>query len=344
MNKLFQRHFPDRVTERLKSLILPGFDKVPIYDVFLFLFRGFKKGALVTRASSIAFNLLLALLPSSFFLFSLIPFIPIPNFQSELLTLFESIIPEKAFLFLESALLDMITNKRGLFLLTMFFASAIMSSNGIHALIHAFVVSDHQFETRSWVAQRRVSFILLIIVVFMIALAAALLIFGRTVIQNLVDNSVIKTNLVFYLFMIAKWIVIIGILFIAISFLYYLAPARKARFRFISAGSTLATLLFILSSLGFSAYVNNFDNYNKLYGSMGTILVILLWLYFNSITILIGFELNASIRSANINSRNGHCDGTKEPHISPSAITKQLTHQFGDESPDYKQRGIIPGK
>lgn len=313
MNTLFQSHFPDNVVERFKSMVLPGFDRVPIYDVFLFFLRGFRKGALVTRASSIAFNLLLALLPSSFFLFSLIPFIPIPNFQSELLRLFESIIPEKAFLFLESALLDMITNKRGLFLLVMFLASAIMSSNGIHAIIHAFVVSDHQFETRSWVAQRRVSFSLLIIVVFMIAVAAAILIFGRIAIQKLVDNSLIETNLVYYLFMAAKWIVIIIILFIAISFLYYLAPARKARFRFISAGSTLATMLFILTSLGFSAYVNNFDNYNKLYGSMGTILVILLWLYLNSITILIGFELNASIRSANINNRNGQCGNMKEP-------------------------------
>jgi membrane protein len=184
-----------------------------------------------------------------------------------------------------------------------------MSSNGIHALIYAFVVSDHQFETRSWVAQRRVSFSLLVIVVFMIAVASAVLIFGRLAVQKLVDNSVIETNLVYYLFMVIKWIVIIIILFNAISFLYYLAPARKARFRFISAGSTLATLLFILTSLGFSAYVNNFDNYNKLYGSMGTILVILLWLYLNSITILIGFELNASIRSANLNHNN--CQDSK---------------------------------
>jgi membrane protein len=304
MNSIFQRRLPDSLNEKLKNLVLPGFDKVPIYDVFLFFVRGFRKGALVTRASSIAFNLLLALLPSSFFLFTLIPFIPIPNFQSELIRLFESIMPARAFVFLESTLTDMITNKSGIFLLVMFLASAIMSSNGIHALIHAFVVSDHQFETRSWVAQRRVSFSLLVIVVFMIAVASAVLIFGRLAVQKLVDNSVIETNLVYYIFMVLKWIVIIIILFNAISFLYYLAPARKARFRFISAGSTLATLLFILSSLGFSAYVNNFDNYNKLYGSMGTILVILLWLYLNSITILIGFELNASIRSANLNHNN----------------------------------------
>ena len=86
--------------------------------------------------------------------------------------------------------------------------------------------------------------------------------------------------------MVMKWILIIASLFLAISFLYYLAPSRKAKFRFFSAGATLATLLFIATSMGFSAYVNNFDNYNKLYGSMGTILVILLWLYLNSISLL----------------------------------------------------------
>jgi membrane protein len=102
-----------------------------------------------------------------------------------------------------------------------------------------------------------------------------------------------------FLLDITKWLVIIGVLFFAISFLYYLAPSRKAKFRFMSAGSSLATMLFIFTSLGFSAYVNNFDQYNKLYGSIGTILVVLLWLYLNSISLLIGFELNASIKTAN---------------------------------------------
>ncbi|MEZ5000459.1 MAG: YihY/virulence factor BrkB family protein [Bacteroidales bacterium] len=296
-----RKEFSEKVNERLKRLVLPGFDRVPIYDVILFFIRGFRKGALVTRASSIAFNLLLALLPSSFFLFTLIPFVPIPNFQAELIRLFESIMPSNAYLFLESTIVDVITKKSGLFLVIMFFASAVMSSNGIHALIHAFVVSDHEFETRSWVAQRRASFGLLIIVVFMIAVAAILLIFGRITVQKLVEISVIETNWVYYILMTLKWLVIVSLLFMAISFLYYMAPSRKAKFRFMSAGSTLATLLFILTSLGFSAYVNNFDNYNRLYGSMGTILVILLWLYLNSITLLIGFELNASIKSANAN-------------------------------------------
>jgi len=300
MNKLITQEKLVKFEDWIKHLVLPGFDRVPIYDVILFFSRGFKKGALVTRASSIAFNLLLALLPSTFFLFTLIPFIPIPNFQSELIRLFENIVPENAYTLLESTIIDVITIKSGVFLVVMFFASAVMSSNGIHALIHAFVVSDHKFETRSWVAQRRVSFSLLLIIVFMISVSAALLIFGRMTVQKLVEIHLIETNWVYYIIMTLKWLLTVGMLFLAISFLYYLAPSRKARFRFFSAGSTLATILFIATSLGFSAYVNNFDQYNKLYGSMGTIIVILVWLYLNSISLLIGFELNASIKTANI--------------------------------------------
>ena len=91
---------------------------------------------------------------------------------------------------------------------------------------------------------------------------------------------------------------IVLLLFLAISFLYYFAPAKKTGFRFFSPGSSLATMLFIMTSLGFSAYVNNFGQYNKLYGSIGTLMVILIWLYLNSIAILIGFELNVSILAA----------------------------------------------
>lgn len=294
------------ILDRLKNLVLPGFDRVPMYDVIVFFVRGFRKGALVTRASSIAFNLLLSLVPATFFLFTLIPYIPIQGFQEQVILLFESISPERAYSLMEQTIRDAVTNRSDIFLIIMIVASAIMSTNGIHALMNAFVVSDHIFETRSWVAQRKIAFFLFFIIGLLITVSAILLIFGRSALEKLVDNNIIESGIVYYLIQITKWLVIIGLLFTAISFLYYLAPSRKAKFRFISAGSSLATLLFIATSLGFSAYVNNFDQYNRLYGSMGTILVILLWLYLNSITLLIGFELNASIRSANISTNNGN--------------------------------------
>jgi membrane protein len=132
----------------------------------------------------------------------------------------------------------------------------------------------------------------------MISIAGFLVIFGRIAVTRLVILHIVKRHFVIYFLILLRWIVIVLLLFLAISFLYYLAPAKRTGFKFISPGSTLATLLFILTSLGFSAYVNNFGQYNKLYGSIGTLMVILIWLYLNSIAILIGFELNVSILAA----------------------------------------------
>jgi membrane protein len=109
---------------------------------------------------------------------------------------------------------------------------------------------------------------------------------------------VLRLNLVFYIVMTFKWALIIAMLFFAISTLYYLVPAKKKDFRYISPGSIVATTLFILTSMGFSAYVNDFGQYNKLYGTIGTLIVILIWLYLNSIALLVGFELNVSIKAA----------------------------------------------
>ena len=294
----------------MKKLVLPGFDGIPIDHVIKFVIKGFRKGVLVTRASSIAFNLLMALLPASIFLFTLIPFVPIPNFQQELIRLFENILPSNAFNFLETTIIDIVTHKSGGLLLFMFIATVIFSTNGIHAVIHAFVVSAHSFKSRSWVNQRKISVVLLLIIILMIALAGFLVIFGKTTLNRLVALNIIRRHFVIYFLIFLKWAVVVLLLFLAISFLYYFAPAKKTGFKFFSPGSTLATLLFILTSLGFSAYVNNFGQYNKLYGSIGTLMVILLWLYLNSIAILIGFELNVSIIEARAEDKKAASDET----------------------------------
>lgn len=302
----------------IKNLVLPGFEGVPLSDVFRFVVKGFGKGVLVTRASSIAFNLLMALLPASIFLFTLIPFIPVPNFHQELIKLFESITPSEAHTFLESTIIEVITNKRGGLLIFMFAATIIFSTNGIHAIIHAFVVSSHTFRTRSWFNQRKISVVLLVLVVFMIAVSGFLLIYSKMAINRLEELQYLEKYLVYYLLSTLKWIIIIILLFLTISFLYWLAPARRSDFRFISPGSIVATFLFILTSIGFSAYVNNFGPYNQLYGSIGTFIVIMIWLYLNSIALLIGFELNVSIREASsrnnpLNNSLSYSAGTGQP-------------------------------
>lgn len=284
---------------RLTKAVLPGFDGAPLDMVMKLAFKGLVgRGVLVTRASSIAFNMLMAILPASIFLFTLIPFIPVPNFQTELVKLFENILPSNAYSFLETTIVDVITNKSGTLLVFMFFATIIFSTNGIHALMHGFVVSSHGFPTRNWFQQRKIAILLLIVILLMFSISGSLIILSRSVVNRLVDLGLLRMNLVFYVVMTFKWLLIIAMTFFAISTLYYLVPLRKKEFRYFSPGSFLATGLFILTSMGFSAYVNNFGQYNKLYGSIGTLMVILIWLYLNSIALLFGFELNVSIKAA----------------------------------------------
>ncbi|MCI0522739.1 MAG: YihY/virulence factor BrkB family protein [Bacteroidales bacterium] len=293
------RDFIISKTRVIKKAELPGFDGAPLDLVVKLIIKGlFGRGVLVTRASSIAFNLLMAFLPASIFLFTLIPFIPIPNFQTELVRLFENMMPVNAYSFLEATIVDVITNRSGTLLVLMFLATIIFSTNGIHALMHAFVVSAHGFKSRTWIQQRKIAILMLMIILLMFSLSAALIILSRSVTDRLVEMGVLQLNLVFYIVMTFKWALIIAMLFFAISTLYYLVPAKKKDFRYISPGSIMATTLFILTSMGFSAYVNDFGQYNKLYGTIGTLIIILIWLYLNSIALLVGFELNVSIKAA----------------------------------------------
>jgi len=286
-------------TKKIKKAILPGFDGAPLDMVVKLAVKGlFGRGVLVTRASSIAFNMLMALLPAAIFLFTLIPFIPLPNFQTELVKMFENILPENAYSFLEASIVDMITNRSGGLLVLMFIATIIFSTNGIHALMHAFNVTAHGFQSRTWLQQRKIAVFLLLSILLMFTIAGTLIILNHSVVDNLVKIGILRLNFVFYILMIFKWILIVVILFLAISALYYLVPAKKKVFRFISPGSILATALFIITSLGFSAYANNFGQWNKLYGSIGTLIVLMIWLYLNSLALLVGFELNVSIKAA----------------------------------------------
>ena len=298
-------------TKRIRETVLPGFDGATLEMVGKLIVKGlFGRGVLVTRASSIAFNMMMALLPATIFLFTLIPFIPIQNFQTELVRLFESFLPVTAYNFMENTIVDIITNKSGALLVLMFFATIVFSTNGIHALMHAFNVSVHDFVSRSWLQQRKIAIVILTFILIMFSTASILIILSRSVVDRLVELGVLEINLVFYVVMIVKWVLIVVMLFFAISTLFYLVPARKKDFRYISPGSIVATTLFIITSLGFSSYVNHFGQYNKLYGSLGTLIVILIWLYLNSVALLVGFELNVSIKAA-------HC--SVPPAVDPAA-------------------------
>ena len=288
-------------SQRAKLIKLPFFDGMPLYDVALFFWKGMVDGAISTRASAIAFNFILAIFPAIIFVFTLIPYIPIAHFQQQLLNLLQSILPHNAYLAIEGTIENIITQPRGGLLSFGFLAAFFFSTNGIVSVIAAFNGTIHAIETRSWINQRFVALVLAVILTFLTTFSVALITLSQTLTKFLVRSGYLQSNLTFYLLLGGKWLIICALFFFSYAFLFYLAPARKTKFRFISAGGTLATVLTIIMTVGFSYYINNFGKYNTLYGSIGTLVVVMLSVYFNALILLIGFELNVSIWRARRN-------------------------------------------
>jgi membrane protein len=281
-----------------KKIVLPGFDGLPLYDVARFFIKGLYEGYLASRAASISFNFFLAIFPSLIFLFTIIPFVPIANFQQILLDLIQSLVPKSTYETVRETLEDIVIRPRGGLLSLGFFLALYFSTTGIHSLMEAFNSTFHTIETRSWIRQRLISIVLVLIMSVLLIVFIGLMTFGTALLSLILPTHLLESTIYAAFIQFSKWLVILLILFFTISFIYYLAPAKKRHFRFISAGSSLATILVILTTLGFNFYVDNFARYNILYGSIGTLMIVLLWIYFNAFSLLIGFELNASILKA----------------------------------------------
>ncbi|WP_231491685.1 YihY/virulence factor BrkB family protein [Pedobacter sp. Leaf170] len=293
--QLLNFRFYSNFIEWTKSCVLPGFSPLPLFTVATFFFREIKKESLVNKSSSLAYSFMLAIFPSIIFLFTLIPFIPISGFQEKLLSLIELILPHNAFEAFETTLKDIINNQnRGL--LSFGFLSAIFfATNGVQNLMKAFNKASLVIETRSWLKQRLIALILTMIIFFSIIICISAMAIGELLLNYIKTELHIKDSLAVYAIQLTRWTLLAALYFITISILYRYGPSHAKKWKLFSAGSWLATILAFLTIWGFSFYINNFGSYNKVYGSIGTLIVIMIWLYLNSLILLIGFELNASI-------------------------------------------------
>ncbi|NCA85467.1 MAG: YihY/virulence factor BrkB family protein [Clostridia bacterium] len=295
---VFARNAAAYTIRQLRKVVLPGFDGLPLFTVLMFFFQGLFQGKLTLRASAVSYNFFLALFPTILFFFTIIPFVPVRDFQPTLLNALQEVIPATLWWHVSSTLTEIITRPRSDLLSLGFILALFFSTNGIDSIIEGFNSTIHTIETRSWFRQRLVSLFLLIVISVLIIILISLSIIGGYIIRWLMTEGILTDFFTILMIQILRWILIVSLFLFTNSFLYYFAPARRREFRFISAGSTLATLLLILTTYGFNFFIENFGRYNALYGSIGTLLVFMLWIYFNSIIVLIGFELNASIRMA----------------------------------------------
>ena len=276
-----------------QTITLPLFDGLSLYDVAIFFWKGIYEGAVTSRAASISFSFFLALFPGVIFVFTLIPFIPIEGFQHELFRLLRDVLPPNSFDAAYSTITDILTIKRGDLLGITVAAALFFATNGTLALIGNFGQTIHRLNVRGFWSQYLAAFWLTLALALLLIGGIAVLALGEVWIPTLIpgDNGIWLTAL-------ARWVVLLGLVLFAISLLFYYGPMRSAPWRFISPGALLATVLVWLTSYLFGIYVTDFSRYNQFYGSIGTLMIIQLWIYVNAIGLIIGFELNASMARA----------------------------------------------
>ncbi|RAJ05261.1 membrane protein [Chitinophaga skermanii] len=285
-----------RIVDKSKSWILPGFEGAVLYDVVKFFLQEIKTRSLTDRAAAISFNFLLAIPPFFIFLFTLVPFIPLQNIEPTLYDLAKSLTPNySSYLVVREMIHDFLYTHRNGLLSIAFLIGFYYSSNGVMGILRSFEKMLPGFKKRTWWQNRLTAFKLTSLLVLLVLITLILTITQGSILTWILEKLHITDNITRVMIGAVRWAIIVALFFFIISFIYRFGPATTKKWKYITPGAVVAAVSMIVVTLGFSFYVTNFGNYNKIYGSIGTILVLMLYIYLNSFILLIGFELNTSI-------------------------------------------------
>ena len=282
-----------------QHIVLPGFQGVPLYDVVVFFIKQMRKVGLNERAAAISFNFLMAIPAGTIFLCTLLPYLPISaQITDELLSLTEDIAPnDNTYIAIKDFLIDFLETPRSGLLSLGFLLAVYYASNAMMGIMRTFnksliYMSRRNFLESRWMAIKLTSLLILLVLVAMSMLAMQ----GR-VLTWILEQLHIKDAATVMIIQVVRLLLLIAMFYFTIAFIYKYAPAVHKRWKLSSPGTILATFLILVTAWLFSFWVTNFGSFNKVYGSIGTILIIMLIVYINSMILLIGFELNVSIHS-----------------------------------------------
>lgn len=284
------------LVDALELIKLPGGNGFSFYDLIQMYLLGIVRGAFTARAGSVSFSFFMALFPFLLFVLNLIPFIPIANFDSVLLEFIEALLPQDTHVFFTSIFHDIQSKPRGGLLSSVFVLSVFLTANGVSAIFGSFEESYHVKLTRNFFKQYLIAIGVSVLLAFLLLLAVAVFVFFELYfLRNLSDYipgtfNWIRTGQLFFFVVLA---------YFSISTLYFFGTVEGKITRFFSPGAFLTTLLLIASTYLFGIYVDRFSNYNQLYGSIGALLLFMLYTWINSILLLLGFELNATLTRLN---------------------------------------------
>ena len=254
---------------------------------------GIVKGALTSRAGSIAFSLFLALFPFALFVLTIIPFIPIDGFQNDFILLIKQGLPPKTSDAVDAVLFDIANNKYKGLLSFGFLVSIFLMTNGINALFSAFEYTHHTIETRSVIRQYAVALSVSLLLVFSLILIVSLLVLISYSVNQMQLNGWIEDASLWK--NSAQLLTLFITLFMGVAILYYFGTIDGKKIGFFSPGVIMTCLLILANFKLFSLYVSKFSQYNELYGSIGTLIVLMLFIWLNAIILLLGYELNTSL-------------------------------------------------
>ena len=277
----------------LKSIIVPGFEGLSVYDLGHKYISGIINGAFSMRASAISFSAFTALFPFLLFLLNLIPYVPVENFQEEFLKFTHTLLPPKTSDFFDTIIFDIVNNKRGGLLSSTFALSMIFMANGVNAVFSGFRNSFHTKISRGLINQWGVAFGVAIILALLLITTVGVTLYVTYLVTHY--ERYFFGDIVFWL-KISRLIFFVVMIFITMSLLFYFGTKEGKITRFFSPGSILTTVLIIITTSIFGFYIDNFSRYNEIYGSIGAILILMFYIWINSNLVLLGYELNASLR------------------------------------------------
>jgi len=284
-------------SSKSKSLFLPGFQGLPLYEVVVYFKYQVRKVGLNDRARSIAFSFLMAIPAATIFLCTLIPYLPVSKkLTSQLLLLTKEVTPnQNTYTLVSNFLNDFLTKQRGGLLSIGLFVALYYASNAMMGLMRSFNRSLTSFTPRNYFVNRLIAIRLTLVMILLLIGCIVILVTQDELLRYVFRAFHIHKSSMKGVIKTLRWVVIIPLFYFTIAFIYRHAPAIHEKWRLFSPGTTLATTLMILLTFLFSFWVNKFGTYNKVYGSIGTILILMIAVYFNALILLIGFELNVSI-------------------------------------------------
>ncbi|SDR85263.1 membrane protein [Polaribacter sp. KT25b] len=277
-----------------KQIKVPGLEGMSLYDVLEMYSIGIIRGALTSRAGGIAFSFFMAIFPFMLFILTLIPYIPIDGFQEGLFSFIKDVLPPQTFEAVDSVLIDITKNQYGGLLSFGFLGSIFLMTNGINAIFGGFEYSYHVNDNRNIFKAYFISLAVSLVISLFLIITITLVILYQVALTKMNDKGWLNTEDL-YLFNLGKYLLFLIMIFTTVSLLFRFGTKQVKQIKFFSAGAILTTILSLCTFYLFGIYVVKFAQYNQLYGSIGTLLILMLFVWLNAIILLLGFELNASL-------------------------------------------------